>query len=163
MSEAEIPTSILAPYSTVQQKLHACSSLDEVSALQKTLLELIDQQRKAKIVAIQNQAIKAIEDKIKEGGEKELGLNENFIEMIRGMVDPDQIDRKKTLILNLLAEQIQEKKDNFENKPTSETPTSLIQNLVVGSVLIMVGLLVIISLIKVTCKSKKTKLNQKNN
>jgi hypothetical protein len=108
VSEAEIPVSILAPCRSIEEKFNACSSTDEVSTLESRLLAAIDQQQEVKLTAIQERAIAEIRAELEKGPgkeRKELGLNENFEEVIRGMVDPSQIESKKNLILDLLVEQ----------------------------------------------------------
>src|SRR5438874_208248 len=123
VSEAEIPTSFLTPYRTIEEKLNSCSTPDEISILENQLLMAIDQQQESKLTAIQEEAIAEIKAEIEKESERELGLNVNYEEMIKGMVNPDQIEAKKSLILNLLAEQKRQKPEERDNRDNPDFST----------------------------------------
>lgn len=95
----------LAPYTTVEEKLESLTGVEEISAFENNLLAVIDQKKKEKLNNIANEAIESIKKEIGGDQDIELGANEDFENIIKGLVNPDEIENLKNRIVTLIKEQ----------------------------------------------------------
>ncbi|CAG8849169.1 29028_t:CDS:1, partial [Racocetra persica] len=104
VDEAELAAQ-LAPYNTIEEKLNSLAEAEEVATFENDLLVVIDQKKKDKLDNIANEAIAEIKKEIDGDQNVELGVNEDFENVIKGLVDPDEIESLKSKIVKLVREQ----------------------------------------------------------
>jgi hypothetical protein len=106
VEESELPTELFAPYKTLEEKLNSLNKIEDITAFENNLLSKVAEKKKEKLSAIADEAIQTIKKEL-QGGDYELGQNKDFEKMIKGMIDPDDIERRKIILLDLIAEQKQ--------------------------------------------------------
>ncbi|CFW93133.1 protein of unknown function [endosymbiont DhMRE of Dentiscutata heterogama] len=138
----------LAPYTTVEEKLESLTGVEEISAFENNLLAVIDQKKKEKLNNIANEAIESIKKEIGGDQDIELGANEDFENIIKGLVNPDEIENLKNRIVTLIKEQkmargLEQTSDLSGEQPDSPTwPKMLVVAVLVGFLLATVALII---------------------
>ncbi|MCE8158906.1 MAG: hypothetical protein I3270_00230 [Candidatus Moeniiplasma glomeromycotorum] len=125
VKESEIPSEVLAPYKTIEEKLAHCASVEEVEQTETKILSTITQQRTNKLNTIRSSSINNIK-KSAQGVNIQWGANKDFEKAIQGMVDPDEIEKKEKYLLKIIQEQkmAQQKDKKEQGNKTSPTLSS---------------------------------------
>ena len=129
IQEEELPSQLLVPYKTVEEKINSLEGLEDITSFENELREVIIQKKQRKLVGVIDEAITEIK--------KEIGQDQNWIELgkhrdyetnLKSMNDPYVIELIKKNIINLIREQKGSKSDvgNVDpNKPSSFDPKIL--------------------------------------